>query len=109
MSAHRSHVGGLQDMKVIGKIPNNRAQNAVCSGVQLHQKYFHRKLPFYNVAPVVRDDVIEMYPQIPELLNKVSPKITNEEISALNWEVAGKGRDAQDVADEWLKKQGLIK
>jgi osmoprotectant transport system substrate-binding protein len=63
----------------------------------------------YNVAPIVRDDVIEMYPQIPELLNKVSPLITNEEISTLNWEVAGKGRDAREVADEWLKAKGLLK
>lgn len=63
----------------------------------------------YNVAPVVRDDVLAMYPNLAEVLNKVSPKITNEEISALNWEVSGKGRDAQDVAQEWLKKQGLIK
>jgi osmoprotectant transport system substrate-binding protein len=62
----------------------------------------------YNVAPVVRDDVLQMYPQLADALNKISPAITNEEISMLNWEVTGKGRDAQEVAKEWLKKKGLI-
>ena len=62
----------------------------------------------YNVAPVVRQDVLDMYPQIAETLNKLSPKITNEEISALNWEVDGKGREVDEVAREWLQKQGLV-
>lgn len=63
----------------------------------------------YNVAPVVRDDVLAMYPKIAEELNKLSPKITNEEIAALNWEVDGKKREVADVAKEWLKKQGMVK
>lgn len=63
----------------------------------------------YNVAPVVRDDVLAMYPEIEGALNKLSPKITNEEIAALNWEVDGKKREVDEVAKEWLQKQGLIK
>jgi osmoprotectant transport system substrate-binding protein len=63
----------------------------------------------YNVAPVVRDDVLAMYPKIADALNAVAPKITNAEISALNWEVAGKHRTEAEVAKEWLQKQGLIK
>ncbi|MBF6614226.1 MAG: hypothetical protein IVW55_13960 [Chloroflexi bacterium] len=62
-----------------------------------------------NVAPVVRDDVLAMYPEIAPALNAVDAKITNSEISALNWEVAGKGREYADVAKEWLQKQGLLK
>lgn len=63
----------------------------------------------YNVAPVVRDDVLAMYPQIADTLNKLSPKITNDVISALNWEVDGKKREVADVAKEWLMKEGLLK
>ncbi len=63
----------------------------------------------YNVAPVVRQDVLDMYPQITDALNKLSPAITNDEISALNWEVDGKGRDYDDVAKEWMQKKGLLK
>lgn len=63
----------------------------------------------YNVAPVARQDVLDMYPQIATTLNKLSPMITNDEIQALNWEVDGKGREASDVAKEWLQKKGLLK
>lgn len=63
----------------------------------------------YNVAPVVRDDVLAMYPKIKDALNAIAPKLTNDVISALNWEVDGKKREFADVAKEWMKAQGLIK
>lgn len=63
----------------------------------------------YNIAPVVRDDVLAGNSRIAEELNKLSPKITTENIAALNWEVAGKKREPADVAKEWLKQQGLVK
>lgn len=63
----------------------------------------------YNVAPVVRQDVLDMYPQIADALNALSPMITNDEISALNWEVDGKGREYEEVAKEWMQEQGLLK
>jgi len=63
----------------------------------------------YNIAPVVRNDVLAMYPNIAEVLNKLAPKITTEEITAVNWEVAGKGQEPKDAAKAWLQKQGLIK
>lgn len=63
----------------------------------------------YNVAPVVRDDVLKLYPQIETALNAIAPKLTNDVISALNWEVDGKKREYADVAKEWMQKEGLIK
>jgi osmoprotectant transport system substrate-binding protein len=63
----------------------------------------------YNVAPVVRDDVLQLYPQIAGALNKLAPKLTNDVISGLNWEVDGKKREYADVAREYLQKEGLIK
>lgn len=63
----------------------------------------------YNVAPVVRDDVLQLYPNIADGLNRLSPKITNDAISALNWEVDGKKREVADVAREWLQKEGIVK
>lgn len=62
----------------------------------------------YNVAPVVRDDVLALYPNIADVLNNISPKITNEEISALNWKVAGQNMQARDVAKQWLYDKGLL-
>jgi len=61
-----------------------------------------------NVAPIIRDDVLAAYPQIADVLNKVSAKITNDEISKLNWQVDGQGKDSHDVAKQWLIDQGLI-
>jgi osmoprotectant transport system substrate-binding protein len=63
----------------------------------------------YNIAPVVRQDVLSAFPQIADALNRLAPRITNEQITALNWEVAGKGRNYPEVAREWLRTQGLIK
>lgn len=61
-----------------------------------------------NVAPIVRDDVLAQYPQIKDALNKVSAKITNDVIAGLNWQVDGKGQDAQDVAKAWMQSSGLL-
>jgi osmoprotectant transport system substrate-binding protein len=63
----------------------------------------------YNVAPVVRDDVLKSYPQIADALNKLAPLLTNEVISSLNWEVDGMKREYADVAKEYLQKEGFIK
>jgi osmoprotectant transport system substrate-binding protein len=57
---------------------------------------------------VVRDDVLAANPKIKVVLNGLSPKITDDVISALNWEVDGKKRDIPDVAKEFLTKEGLL-
>jgi osmoprotectant transport system substrate-binding protein len=64
--------------------------------------------PPYHIAPVVRDDVLAANPKIKDVLNGLSPKITDDVISALNWEVDGKKRDIPDVAKEFLTKEGLL-
>ena len=54
--------------------------------------------PPYNLAPVVRDDVLKAYPQIAEVLNKVSAAFTTENITALNAKVDIDGEEYADVA-----------
>lgn len=56
--------------------------------------------PPYNLAPVVRDEVLEKNPKIAEALNKISPKITTENITKANAEVDLKGKEYKDVAKE---------
>jgi osmoprotectant transport system substrate-binding protein len=64
----------------------------------------------YQMAPVVRDDILVAYPQIKDVLNKVSAKLTNAEVSALNWKSAGpEKKEPVDVAKEFLKAQGFAK
>lgn len=57
--------------------------------------------PPYNLAPVVRDEVLEAHPEIAEVLNKVSAAFTTENITALNAKVDIDGEEYTDVAREF--------
>lgn len=56
--------------------------------------------PPYNLAPLVRDEILQKNPKIAEVLNKISPKITTENITRANAEVDLKGKEYKDVAKE---------
>ena len=65
--------------------------------------------PIYNIAPVVRMDTLEEYPQIANLLNELAPLLTDEIMSGLNWQVDGpEQREPADVSREFLLENGLI-
>lgn len=59
--------------------------------------------PPYNLAPVVRDEVLEAHPEITEVLNKVSAAFTTENITALNAKVDIDGEEYTDVAREFYE------
>ena len=65
--------------------------------------------PPYQVAPVVRQEVLEKNPGIRDALNAIAPKLTNETMQRLNYEVSGKKREPAEVAKEFLTKEGLLK
>jgi len=52
---------------------------------------------------------LEKYPQIKEPLNKLSGKITEDEMRKMNYEVNVEGKSSKDVAKEYLEKEGLLK
>ncbi|MBE2223988.1 MAG: quaternary ammonium transporter, partial [Anaerolineae bacterium] len=64
--------------------------------------------PPYQVAPVIRQAVLDGDAGIAAALNKVAPLLTNEVMQGLNNEVSGNGREPADVAREFLIAQGLI-
>lgn len=64
--------------------------------------------PPYYAAPLVRGDLLEKYPEIADALNKLSNAISDEDMQELNYMVDGEGRDAAEVANEYLKSKGLI-
>ena len=64
--------------------------------------------PPYYAAPVVRSDTLDKYPKLEEILNKLADKIDNKTMAQLNYEVDEKGRQAAEVAREFLQKNGLI-
>jgi osmoprotectant transport system substrate-binding protein len=65
--------------------------------------------PPYQVAPVVRQDVLDANPGIATALNAVAPKLTNDVMSQLNYEVTGNKKEPAQVAHDFLLQQGLIK
>ncbi len=64
--------------------------------------------PPYQVAPVVRKDILDANPAIADVLNKISPVLTDAVMQQLNYEVSGKKREPADVAKEFLQSKGLI-
>lgn len=64
--------------------------------------------PVYQPAPLVRQEVIEEYPEIRELLNPVFEDLDRETLQALNSAIAVEGRPAPRVAEEYLTEQGFL-
>jgi Periplasmic glycine betaine/choline-binding (lipo)protein of an ABC-type transport system (osmoprotectant binding protein) len=64
--------------------------------------------PPYHGAPLVRQDTLEQYPEIEDLLNRLAGKIDDETMQSLNAKVDSEGLKEEDVAREFLIEQGLI-
>ncbi len=61
-----------------------------------------------HVAPVVRQETLDAYPELAETLNTLAPLLTGEVMIGLNAQVAIEGEEAADVARLFLQEQGLI-
>jgi osmoprotectant transport system substrate-binding protein len=64
--------------------------------------------PPYQVAPVVRQAVLDANPNIAAVLNQLAPLLTNEAMQKLNYAVSGEKREPADVAKDFLTEQGLL-
>ena len=64
--------------------------------------------PPYHVAPFVRQETIDTYPDLPEALNAVAPLLTNEVMQSLNAQVDIDGEEPEAVARQFLEEQGLV-
>ncbi|MCE8038215.1 ABC transporter substrate-binding protein [Halomonas sp. MCCC 1A11062] len=58
--------------------------------------------PVYQPAPVVREEVLDAYPQIAELLEPLFESLDLEILQELNAKVAVEGLDPRQVAEEYL-------
>jgi osmoprotectant transport system permease protein len=67
------------------------------------------QFPPYNAAPVIREEVLKKHPELEKVINLLAGKITNEKMQQLNAEVDLKKKDYDDVAEQFLKEEGLIK
>lgn len=58
---------------------------------------------------VVRAEILEKYPELKDALMKLNGMIMNKEMAAMNAAVDSDGRDAKEVALEYLRQKHLIK
>lgn len=64
--------------------------------------------PAYNPAPVVRNEMLDVYPEIRDIMQELSVLLDLETLTLLNKEVAVEGNQPEDVARTFLIDQGLI-
>ena len=64
--------------------------------------------PDYYGVFVVRDDILEQYPELEGILEELTGKISTEQMAEMTYQVDVLGRTVDDVAQEFLVSQGLL-
>ena len=64
--------------------------------------------PVYQPAPIVREDVINEYPEIESILEPVFETLDLETLQGLNARIAVDGEPAQSVARDYLEENGFL-
>ena len=67
-----------------------------------------RFFPVYNLATVVRGEVLDAYPQIEDVLAPLVDLLTNEVMVEMNMRVDVDGEDPALVARDFLEQEGLV-
>lgn len=65
--------------------------------------------PPYQGAPLMKEALLKKHPELEGILNKLAGKITESQMSQMNYQVGVEGKPAAKVAREFLVKQGLLK
>ncbi len=58
-------------------------------------------------APLLRKETLQKYPELEKVLNKLSGKITDEEMRKMNYEVNVNGKSSEEVAKQFYKEKLL--
>ena len=64
--------------------------------------------PPYYAVPLMRSGLLNEYPEIEDVLNELGEVLTNEIMIELNYQVDELQKQPRQVANEFLKEQGLI-
>lgn len=64
--------------------------------------------PSYLCGNVVRSEVLEKYPQLQDVFDKLTGQIQDEDMVEMNYEVEVEGKEPRDVAQEFLQARGLL-
>ncbi|SDK68208.1 glycine betaine ABC transporter substrate-binding protein [Streptomyces indicus] len=73
--------------------------------VMADDKHF---FPSYNAAPMMNAETMREHPEIADILDPITKKLTNAVAQDLNAKVDVEGQDPHDVAMEWLVSEGFV-
>ena len=65
--------------------------------------------PPYQGAPLMKEALLKKHPELEAVLNQLAGKITAEQMSQMNYQVGVEGKSANQVARDFLVKEGFIK
>lgn len=65
--------------------------------------------PPYQGAPLMKEALLKKHPELEGILNKLAGKITEAQMSQMNYQVGIEGKPAAQVARDFLVKEGFIK
>ncbi len=65
--------------------------------------------PSYVCGNVVRNEILEKYPELKDIISKTDNLISEAEMANLNYLVEGEGQDPKVVAKTFLEEKGLLK
>ena len=65
--------------------------------------------PPYQGAPLMKAELLKKHPELESILNKLAGKITETQMTQMNYQVGVDGKPAAQVARDFLVKQGLLK
>ena len=64
--------------------------------------------PPYQGAPLMKTELLEKHPELEAVLNKLAGKITESQMSQMNYQVGVEGKSAETVAREFLLQEGIL-
>lgn len=64
--------------------------------------------PPYQGAPLMKAKLLEKHPELEAVLNKLAGKITESQMSQMNYQVGVEGQSAEEVAHEFLLQEGIL-
>lgn len=64
--------------------------------------------PPYQGAPLMKAKLLEKHPELEAVLNKLAGKITESQMSQMNYQVGVEGQSAEEVAREFLLQEGIL-
>jgi glycine betaine/choline ABC-type transport system substrate-binding protein len=63
--------------------------------------------PPYEAVPIVREETLARYPEVGDAIGELAGKISDTEMQKMNSAIVDQGRDASEVAREFLRSKGL--